>query len=292
MAVSKESDLLQINDVLISAEWLRSNLGAPNLRVIDASTFMPGSPRNGKQEWATKRIPGAVYFDFDKEIVDKSSPVPHTLPSPEYFQECVSKLGIDNTDALVVYDSVGIFSAPRVWWMFRIMGHQSVAVLDGGLPAWESIGGPLDTQIPAEPEFSTYKASFQPERVIDKSALLAGIESSLLNVIDVRPSDRFNGSVTEPRPGVRSGHMPNAKNLPFGQLLENGKFKDKAQLQESLKSVLSTDLPNVSSCGSGVTACILTLASEFALNVPVMVYDGSWTEWGSDISLPVVSDSD
>ncbi|WP_407333770.1 sulfurtransferase [Enterovibrio sp. 27052020O] len=291
MLVSKESDLLQINDVLINAEWLRNNLGAPNLRVIDASTFMPGSPRNGEQEWATKRIPGAVYFDFDKKIVDKSSSVPHTLPTPAHFEACVSELGIKNTDALVVYDSAGIFSAPRVWWMFKIMGHQSVAVLDGGLPAWESIGGSLDTKAPAVPESTVYKANFQPERVIDKTALLAGIESSSLNVIDVRPSDRFSGRVTEPRAGVRSGHMPNAKNLPFGALLENGKYKNKAQLQTILNSVLSSDLPNVSSCGSGVTACILTLASEFALNVPVIVYDGSWTEWGSDASLPIVSDS-
>ncbi|WP_035024619.1 sulfurtransferase [Enterovibrio calviensis] len=290
MLASKESDLQQVISALVSAEWLRDNLNIPNLKMIDASWFMPGSERNAKSEWMSQRIPGAVYFDFDAEIVDKSSPLPHMLPSPEQFEQAVSALGISNEDTVVVYDSAGIFSAPRVWWMFKAMGHKSAAVLDGGFPAWISAGGEIDTETPRIPVATQYVAELDAERVIDRDTLLAGISAVSLNVIDVRPVDRFSGSVKEPRPGVRSGHMPNAKNLPFGKLILNGKFKDKSALEQLIAPVVSEDLLNVSSCGSGVTACILSLASEITLGKPITVYDGSWSEWGSDPSLPIVSE--
>ncbi|MDD1792181.1 sulfurtransferase [Enterovibrio sp. ZSDZ42] len=290
MLASKESDLQQVISALVSAEWLRDNLNIPNLKMIDASWFMPGSERNAKSEWMSQRIPGAVYFDFDAEIVDKSSSLPHMLPSPAQFEQAVSALGIDNEDIVVAYDSSGIFSAPRVWWMFKAMGHQSVAVLDGGFPAWISAGGEIDSELPRIPAKTQYVAELVFERVIDKDTLLAGISSASLNVIDVRPADRFAGSVPEPRAGVRSGHMPNAKNLPFGKLLVNGKFKDKSELERLITPVVSADMLNVSSCGSGVTACILSLASEITLGKPITVYDGSWSEWGSDSTLPIVSD--
>ncbi|EOD81175.1 Thiosulfate sulfurtransferase, rhodanese [Grimontia indica] len=282
--------MLQRNEVLVSAEWLRDNLNSPQLKLVDASWFMPGTDRNAKSEWFTKRIPDAVYFDFDGEIYDKSSSLPHMLPSEEQFENAVGALGISNDDHIVVYDTAGIFSAPRVWWMFKVMGHEHVALLDGGMPAWEVIGGEIVKDAPTSPEPEVYRASLDREGVIDANALLSGIEAGTLNVIDVRPADRFSGSVAEPRPGVRSGHMPGAKNLPFPSLTENGKFKSKEVLAELLLPVLSDDLPNVSSCGSGVTACTFALAAEWALGRKVTVYDGSWSEWGSHTALPVVKD--
>ncbi|CZF84251.1 MULTISPECIES: sulfurtransferase [Grimontia] len=282
--------MLQINEVLVSAEWLRDNLDSPKLKLVDASWFMPGTDRNAKSEWSTKRIPGSVYFDFDGEIYDKTSPLPHMLPSEAQFEAAVAELGISNEDDIVVYDTAGIFSSPRVWWMFKVMGHQNVALLDGGMPAWEGIGGELDTDVPQSPTSTGYKAKLDKEGVINSKDLLAGIEAESLNVVDVRPADRFSGCVAEPRPGVRSGHMPTAKNLPFLSLTENGKFKSKETLSMLLSQVLSKDKPNVSSCGSGVTACTFALAAEWALGTKIAVYDGSWTEWGSNTELPVVKD--
>ncbi|SKA50872.1 sulfurtransferase [Enterovibrio nigricans] len=173
--------------------------------------------------------------------------------------------------------------------MFKIMGHENVVVLDGGLPEWESLGGGLDTSEPSEIEPANYLATFDATRVIDKSLLLEGIHDGSVNVIDVRPSDRFNGVAAEPREGVRSGHMPDAVNLPFTQLLEAGKFKTQDVLKSLIEPSLNDDKRNVASCGSGVTACILALASEHALGKVVTVYDGSWTEWGGDHTLPIVS---
>ncbi|MBE1273462.1 sulfurtransferase [Enterovibrio baiacu] len=274
-------------DVIVNVDWLKANVSAPNIKTVDASWFMPGSERNGAKEWETKRIPGAVYFDFDGEIKDKASSLPHMLPSTELFAESVSKLGIANTDTVVVYDSAGIFSSPRVWWMFKVMGHQNVALLDGGLPAWENAGGDLDTTAPIQPQATEYTATFQPERYIDRDALLAGITENALNVIDVRPFERFSGSVAEPREGVRSGHMPNAVNLPFPSVMQDGFFKSSQDLTLLLATVVSNDLPNVTTCGSGVTACTVALASEFTIGKVIAVYDGSWTEWGGDHRLPI-----
>lgn len=283
-----ESDLKQINEVLVSAEWLNNNLGDEKLKVIDASWFMPGSGRNGKDEWFRKRIPGAVFFDFDGEICDRSSPLPHMMPSVTQFEQAVSLLSFGNDDTVVVYDSAGIFSAPRVWWMFKAMGHKQVALLDGGLPAWEAAGFAIETHQPVTPEKSDYKASLMAERIIDRNALLVGINEGSVNVVDVRPADRFAGAVAEPRPGVRSGHMPGAQNLPFPTLLSGGKFKSTDELKALVSPTLSAEKQNVASCGSGVTACMLALAAEHALNRVVTVYDGSWSEWGSDEALPIV----
>ncbi|WP_283131826.1 sulfurtransferase [Enterovibrio norvegicus] len=274
-------------DVIVNAEWLKAHISAPNVKTVDASWFMPGSQRNGAQEWKTKRIPGAVYFDFDGEIKDQTSSLPHMLPSTDVFAENVSKLGISNSDTVVVYDSAGIFSSPRVWWMFKVMGHQNVALLDGGLPAWESVGGDIDNTPPVQPQVTEYTACFQPERYIDRDALLAGITTNSLNVIDVRPFDRFSGGEAEPREGVRSGHMPNAVNLPFPSVMQEGFFKSSQELSQLLATVVSDALPNVTSCGSGVTACTVALASEHTIGKVIAVYDGSWTEWGGDHRLPI-----
>ncbi|MDD1779613.1 sulfurtransferase [Enterovibrio sp. ZSDZ35] len=277
------------NNVLVTADWLKSHLNEPFVKVVDATYFMPGTPRDALSEWKGKRIPSAEFFDYDTRICDKPSSLPHMLPSADTFSKEVGLLGIRNEDTVIVYDTAGIFSSPRVWWMFKVMGHENVFVLDGGLPAWEHANGEIDTSEPTRVEPTNYQATFDQTRVIDKSQLLEGINNGTVNVIDVRPNERFLGLVPEPREGVRSGHMPNAVNLPFAQLLEAGKFKSAETLKMLIESALSDSKRNVASCGSGVTACILAIAAEYASGDVVTVYDGSWTEWGSDHELPIVS---
>lgn len=277
---------------VVDIKWLIANYQSPTVKVLDGSYPSPMQPdADSRKDWLSKRIPSAIFFDFDNEVKDMHSLLPHMLPSETVFSHEVSKLGIKNDDILVVYDSQGLFSAARVWWMFKTMGHKNVAVLSGGLPAWEKEGGEIESGEPSQREQSQYCASFNPDWVIDSQTLLKKIERKQVNVVDVRPEERFSARVKEPREGIRSGHMPDAKNLPFPYLIEGGKLKDKELLREYLEPVLSSDLQNVASCGSGVTACILALSALHALDKQVTVFDGSWTEWGGNHDLPIVVDT-
>ncbi len=275
---------------LVDADWLQENFGNCSVKIVDASWFMPGSDRDGYKEWLVERIPGSVFFDFDGEIKDQSSPLPHMLPGENEFAEAVGKLGISNTDTVIVYDSQGIFSAPRVWWMFKAMGHETVAVLNGGLPAWKAVGGVTEGSIPEKPIPTSYQATIAPHRLICSAELTQLLETVGYRILDARPSARFYALQPEPRLGVRAGHMPGANNLPFAEVLDNGSFKD----QESLKSLFSAFIRRddriITTCGSGVTACILALALEYSLGICCRVYDGSWSEWGSSETLPVVTE--
>ncbi len=276
---------------LVSVQWLHqalANNAQDNLVVLDATSFMPGVDRDPEQELIEQRIPRTRFFDFNNKLAAPDTDLPHMLPSAEQFSLEVSKLGISNDTHVVIYDSLGMFSAPRGWWMFKAMGHNNVSVLDGGLPAWIEAGlelesGELESIIPMD-----FNAELQSEWVIDAEHLNELLTDNKVAVIDARPRARFLGSVKEPREGIRSGHMPNAKNLPFGELLENGYFIALSEIKEKFDVLSTPEQRLIFSCGSGVTACILALAANLIGRRVLTVYDGSWTEWGATECYPVV----
>ena len=274
---------------VVSADWLQSELGAKDLRILDASFYLPAQKRNADAEYASGHIPGAIRFDQDK-IADHSTNLPHMVPSPELFAAEVGKLGISETDRIVVYDGPGLFASPRVWWLFHVvMGAQNVFVLDGGLDGWKAEGRPLETALPAfEP--ATFKPSFNGDRVVALDEMRAIVDSRSLQIADARSAGRFAAAEPEPREGMRSGHMPGAKNLPSGVFATNGKFKSLPELRETIeKAGIDLDKPVVTTCGSGITAAIITLALESLGHSGNKLYDGSWSEWGSRADTPIAT---
>lgn len=275
---------------VVSADWVEKQLGAPEFRIVDASWYLPAHNRNGAAEYAAGHIPGAVFFDQDA-IADHSTGLPHTLPTPSYFAEEVGKLGISATDTIVVYDGPGFFSAPRVWWMFRVMGAQAVYVLDGGIDGWKATGRPLETDLP-EPKPATFEITFDRKRVTSFPQMLDIVDAGSRQIADARSAGRFTGEEAEPRAGMRSGHMPGARSVPASILSENGHLKDLATLR-SIFTTAGIDLsqPVVTSCGSGVTAAVVTLALESIGHTDNSLYDGSWSEWGSkpETETPIVT---
>ncbi len=273
---------------VVSADWVEKQLGAPEFRIVDASWYLPAHNRNGAAEYAAGHIPGAVFFDQDA-IADQSSKLPHTLPTPSYFAEEVGKLGISASDTIVVYDGPGFLAAPRAWWMFRVMGAKNVYVLDGGLDGWKASGRPLETDLP-EPKPATFEISFDRKRVTSFQQMQDIVETGSRQIADARSAGRFTGQEAEPRAGMRSGHMPGARSIPSSVLSENGHLKDLATLR-SIFATAGVDLsaPVVTSCGSGVTAAVITLALESLGHTDNTLYDGSWSEWGSKEETPVVT---
>ena len=273
---------------LVDTAWLADHLDDPSVRLIDATYFLPDTGRDAAAEYATGHIPGAVFFDIDA-IAHPSNPLPHMLPSPELFAEKVGALGIGNDDLVVSYDSHGLFSAARAWWMFRVFGHDKVAVLDGGLPRWTGDGHAVDDR-PVTPAPARFEARFRPELVRSADDVLANLSGGGARVVDVRSPGRFEGSEPEPRPECRSGHIPASTNLHYASLIDRETRKLlapddlKARFEET---GLSGNGPFVASCGSGVTACLFALAKQVAGYDTVAIYDGSWTEWGSRDDLPV-----
>ncbi|MBO0903905.1 3-mercaptopyruvate sulfurtransferase [Jiella sonneratiae] len=274
------------NPFLISPRDLAAVLGRDGVSIVDASWYLPAQNRFAKAEYETGHVPGAVFFDQDA-VVDPASSLPHTLPSPEVFAEKVGALGVSDTDTIVVYDGIGLFSAPRVWWMFRAFGAKDVRVLDGGFPAWQAAALPVETGAGA-PSPATFTPHSDAEAAVLLPEMREIVAAGSLQVLDARPADRFAGEAPEPRPGVRAGHMPGARNMPFLELTENGRLKSAEALRKTFAEAgIDPDRPSVTSCGSGVTAAVVSLALETLGNRSSRLYDGSWTEWGSAEDTPV-----
>ncbi|WEK39381.1 MAG: 3-mercaptopyruvate sulfurtransferase [Candidatus Brevundimonas colombiensis] len=268
---------------LISVEDLAAQLDQPNLRIVDASWHLDG--RDARADFEQAHIPGAVFFDLDA-VSDRESPLPHMMPTPAAFAEAVGALGVAADDRIVVYDTVGLFSAARVWWMFRTMGARDVRVLDGGLPLWRARGLGVE-QGAASPEPAVFDALAAPGAVAALDDVRAALDGGD-QVIDARGAARFTGQAAEPRPGVRGGHMPGALNVPFGRLLDpDGRMKRGDALAQAFADAgVDVDKPAITTCGSGVTAAILTLGLA-ELGRSSRLYDGSWSEWGSRQDTPV-----
>ncbi len=264
---------------LTSADWLAAHLADPDLVVVDGSWHLPTMGRNGRREYDGIHIPGAVFFDIDA-IADTSNPLPHMLPSAETFAAMVGALGIDEKQKIVAYDTLGFYSAPRVWWTFKVMGARDVTVLDGGLPKWLAEGRPTDAERVARAP-RTFHATLDPRVTVDLAGVRNGIAAGQLQLIDARPAARFRGEAVEPRPNVRSGHVPGSLSLPATEVIADGRLRDAAELNRAFAVAgVAFDKPIATSCGSGVNAAILNLALETLGVKGSRLYDGSWTEWG------------
>jgi thiosulfate/3-mercaptopyruvate sulfurtransferase len=282
---------LALPDDLVSTEWLAANLDHPDLRLFDATYFLPNVKRDAAQEFLTRHIPGAQRFDIEA-ISDHGDPLPHMIPTPDAFAQAVTALGVSNASQIVAYDALGMMSAARVWWMFRLFGHDQVAVLDGGLPKWlregrATVGGAATPS----PGAAAFVPAFRPAMVRAVAAMQANLSSAAEQVIDARSAGRFEGRDPEVRPGLRSGHIPGSINLPYTDLqTAEGVMLPPMEIAARFKAAgLKPGAPVVTSCGSGVTACVLALGLKRIGHESVAVYDGSWTEWGGRADLPLAT---
>ena len=274
---------------LVSTAWLADHLKDPDLRVLDASWYLPDAGRDGRAEYDAAHIPGARFFDID-DVSDQRSELPHMVPPTEKFMSRMRKLGVGDGHQIVAYDGAGLFSAARVWWLFRLMGKTDIAVLDGGLPKWQAEGRPVE-DLPPVIRDRHMTVSRQNHMVKDVTQVAAASKLGDYVIVDARAPERFRGDAPEPREGLRSGHIPNSRNVFFRDLLNaNGTMKDEDALRATFEGA-GVDLakPAILSCGSGVTASVLALAMERIGKTDHAVYDGSWSEWGTFQDLPIAT---
>ncbi len=279
----------QPSDPLVSTAWLAERLDAPDVRVVDATWLMPGSERKARADYGAAHVPEAVFFDID-EIADTDSPLPHMLPSAAKFASRAKALGLGDGSRVVAYDQTGLTSAARAWWMLRVMGHKEVVVLDGGLPKWIAEGRPVDDREP-HPRERHFTARLDHDLVRDMAGVGRALASGREQVVDARPAARFRGEAPEPRPGLAGGHMPGARNTPLRSLFaaDGTMLPADALARVFAEAGVDTGQPVVTSCGSGITACVVALALARLGRWRTAVYDGSWAEWGADASAPVAT---
>jgi thiosulfate/3-mercaptopyruvate sulfurtransferase len=275
---------------LVTPAWLSAHLGDPAVVILDASMKPIGSVGSAPAASAEVWVPNAQIFDFDTRICDRSSSLPHMMPTPEVFEKEVRALGVNEESQVVVYDKVGIFSSPRAWWMFKAMGHDAVAVLDGGLPAWIAAGLRTESNVRPVASSGNFVARPRPSMFVDADHVAMALANPSVAVLDARSEGRFHGRDPEPRQGLRGGHMPNAINVPFGAVQAQGNMRSAEEIRALLAAKVGARERLVFSCGSGVTACTLALAAELAGYSNKAVYDGSWSEWGLPSSRPVVTE--
>lgn len=275
---------------LVSTDWLAAELGKSDLVLFDATKYLPNEPKDGLTEFRRSHIPGARYFDID-EIADPDTDLPHMVPTPGRFAKLMSVLGVSNASRIVFYDQKGLASAARGWWLMGLYGHDNAAVLDGGLPKWQREARPTDDGNPPPPKPATFRPDYRAARLRGVGDLIANVASQAELVLDARAVGRFTGETPEPRAGMRSGHIPGSASLPYTDLLNpDGTFRPIDAVRARLAQAgVDGTRPVVTSCGSGVTACILTLSLRLAGMPEGAVYDGSWTEWGGRSDTPVAT---
>lgn len=273
---------------LVTTEWLAAELGKPDLLVFDATKYLPNEPKDGKAEFQKAHIPGARYFDID-EVADPDTDLPHMVPTPGRFAKLMGAMGVSNDSRIVFYDQKGLASAARGWWLMGLFGHDRAAVLDGGLPKWVKEGRATQDGPSSLPKITTFRPDYRASRLRGVGDVLRIVTTQTELVLDARAAGRFTGATPEPRPGMRSGHMPGAASLPYTDLLNaDGTFRSTADLKARFAAAgVDGSRPVVTSCGSGVTACILTLGLRLAGLPEGAVYDGSWSEWGGRQDTPV-----